>query len=75
MGNNALKLGKYRHYKGKEYQVISVAKHSETQEDLVIYEALYDNEISKLWVRPLSMFLEYIESDGKQVPRFEYIGG
>lgn len=74
MGNNALKLGKYRHYKGKEYRVIGVAKHSETQEDLVIYEALYDNEVSKLWVRPLNMFLEYIEIDGKQIPRFEYIG-
>lgn len=74
MGNNALKLGKYRHYKGKEYRVIGVAKHSETQEDLVIYEALYDNEVSKLWVRPFNMFLEYIEIDGKQIPRFEYIG-
>lgn len=74
MGNNALKLGKYRHYKGKEYQVIGVAKHSETQEDLVVYEALYDNEVSKLWVRPLKMFTEEIAVKEKKIPRFEYIG-
>lgn len=74
MGSNALKLGKYRHYKGKEYRVIGVAKHSETQEDLVIYEALYDNEVSKLWVRPLKMFTEEITVKEKRVPRFEYIG-
>ncbi len=69
-----LRLGVYRHYKGKEYRVIGVAKHSETLEDLVIYETLYENNISKLWVRPLAMFMETVEIDGKKVPRFEYIG-
>jgi hypothetical protein len=52
MGNNMLKLGKYRHYNGKKYRVVGIAKHSETLEDLVVYEALYDNEVSPLWVRP-----------------------
>lgn len=69
-----LQLGKYRHYKGREYRVIGVAKHSETLEDLVIYEALYDNELSKLWVRPLAMFESDVELDGKWVKRFEYVG-
>ncbi|OGI16249.1 MAG: hypothetical protein A3E38_02770 [Candidatus Moranbacteria bacterium RIFCSPHIGHO2_12_FULL_54_9] len=73
-----LKLGKYRHYKGKEYEVIGVAKHSETLEDLVVYRALYDSEEfgdKALWVRPQAMFLEEIEIDGKKALRFEYIGG
>lgn len=69
-----MKLGLYKHYKGKHYQVLGVCKHSETMEDLVLYETLYENEISRLWVRPISMFLETIEVDGKRVPRFEYIG-
>lgn len=69
MGNN-LKLGKYRHYKGKEYEVIGIAKHSETLEDLVVYKTLYDNEASSLWVRPLKMFLEEVEVNGEKVPRF-----
>lgn len=69
-----IKLGKYRHFKGKEYKVLGVAKHSETMEDLVIYEALYDNEVSSLWARPLQMFLEEVEFEGRKVPRFEYIG-
>lgn len=69
-----IKLGKYRHYKGKEYRVLGVAKHSEDLEELVVYEALYDNEESKLWVRPKSMFLEDVDIDGKEVKRFEYIG-
>lgn len=69
-----MQIGRYRHYKGKEYRVIGVAKHSETLEDLVVYEALYDNELSKLWIRPLKMFTEMVEVDGKSVPRFEYIG-
>ncbi len=68
-----LKIGKYRHYKGMEYRVIAVAKHSETLEDLVVYEALYDNEVSKRWVHPLEMFTETIEVDGRRVPRFEYV--
>ena len=70
-----LKLGVYEHYKsGKKYQVLGVAKHSETLEDVVVYEALYENEMSKLWVRPLAMFLQEVEFAGKQVPRFTYLG-
>jgi len=66
-----LKLGKYRHYKGNEYEVIGVAKHSETLEDLVVYRALYGN--FDLWVRPLAMFIEEVEIDGKIMPRFTLI--
>ncbi len=69
-----LKKGLYEHYKGEKYRVIEVAKHSETLEDMVVYEALYENEISKLWVRPLAMFLEEVEIDGKKMPRFRYLG-
>ena len=53
---------------------IGVAKHSETLEDMVMYEALYENERSKFWVRPLKMFLEEVEVGGKKIPRFTYIG-
>ena len=66
-----IKLGKYRHYKGKEYEVIGVAQHSETLEDLVVYKKLYDDE--SLWVRPLKMFLEEVQVNGKKVPRFQLI--
>lgn len=69
-----MKLGKYRHFKGNEYMVIAIAKHSETLEDFVVYEALYENKVSKIWVRPLKMFTEKVEKDGKLVDRFEYIG-
>ncbi len=70
------KPGIYEHYKNPEhrYRVIGVAKHSETLEDLVIYEALYDNEMSKLWARPLEMFTGGVEVEGKRVPRFKYVG-
>ena len=74
MENNILKLGKYKHYKGKEYRVIGVAKNSETLEDLVIYEALYENQMSKLWARSLEMFSEEVKVNGENVKRFEYIG-
>lgn len=74
MQNNDLQLGIYRHYKGKQYKVIAIAKHSETLEDMVVYEALYDNQMSKIWVRPLKMFVEKVEQDGILVNRFEYIG-
>ena len=68
-----LKLWRYRHYKGKFYWVHSVAKHSETLEKFVCYECLYENEEGKYWVRPLKMFLEEVEVDGRKVKRFEYI--
>jgi len=74
---NQIKLGKYRHYKGKVYEVIGVAYHSETLEKLVVYKALYDSdEFGKnaLWVRPVRMFLEKVKVDGKEVSRFEWIG-
>jgi cyclomaltodextrinase len=71
MRNNMLKLGKYRHYKGMEYEVIGIAKHSETLEELVIYRALYGE--GQIWVRPLKIFMEEVEINGKKVPRFEYI--
>lgn len=67
------KIGKYQHYKGNYYQVIAIAKHSETLEELVVYEALYDNPRSKVWVRPLKMFAENVIVDGKKIPRFTYI--
>lgn len=67
-----LKLGKYLHFKGKEYELIGLAKHSETLEDLVVYRALYAN--NDLWVRPLTMFTEEVEIDNKKIPRFKYIG-
>jgi hypothetical protein len=67
-----LKLGKYRHFKGNEYEVIGTAKDSETLKEMVVYRALYgDNE---LWVRPLEMFLENVKVEGEEAPRFKYIG-
>lgn len=66
-----IKIGKYRHFKGNEYEVLYIAKHSETQEDMVVYRALYgDHEV---WVRPASMWNETVERDGKTYKRFEYI--
>lgn len=75
--NEEVKLGKYQHYKGKFYEVIGVAKHSETLEDFVVYRALYDSkEFGKntLWIRPKKMFIEDVNVNGKRVPRFKYIG-
>lgn len=70
-----VQLGFYKHSKsGRFYKVIGVAKHSETLEDMVVYEAQYDNELGKLWVRPVAMFTEEVEIDGVTKPRFEYIG-
>ena len=69
-----VKLGKYKHYKGHEYQVLGVAKHSETLEDMIVYQTLYNNKLSKLWVRPLNLFVDEVEVDGKTVSRFKYIG-
>ena len=66
-----LKVGKYKHYKGNEYEVIGVAKHSETLEELVVYRAIYGE--GQVWVRPLKMFLEEIEVNGKKIPRFNFV--
>jgi hypothetical protein len=71
-----IKPGRYRHFKGREYEVIGVAKHSETLEENVVYRSLYDDDEHgnyALWTRPLSMFTEIIERDGKVMPRFSYI--
>ena len=64
--------GLYRHYKGNEYEVIAVARHSETLEELVVYRALYGER--GLWVRPRAMFTESVELDGRSVPRFQHLG-
>jgi len=72
MEGNQIKLGKYRHYKGNEYEIIGIAEHSETRERLVIYKALYGDD--KLWVRPPEIFLEEVEVEGEKIPRFRYIG-
>jgi len=66
------KLGEYEHYKGNHYRVIGIAKHSETLEKMVVYKALYGE--GELWVRPLKIFTEEVEINGKKVPRFRYIG-
>ena len=66
-----IKLGKYRHYKGNEYEVLGIARHSETLEPMVVYKALYGD--GELWVRPASMWNETIEKDGKTFKRFEFI--
>ena len=69
-----IKLGKYQHSKsGNYYKVIGVAKHSETFEELVVYECLYDNPGGKLWVRPLKMFTEDVKINGKKTPRFKIV--
>ena len=68
----SIKPGRYRHFKGKEYEVLGVARHSETEEELVVYRALYGN--FGLWVRPVSMWNETVERDGKAFRRFTYIG-
>ena len=68
----SIKPGRYRHFKGKEYEVLDVARHSETQEELVVYRALYSD--FGLWVRPVSMWNETVERDGKTFRRFTYIG-
>jgi hypothetical protein len=64
--------GRYRHFKGGEYEVLGVARHSETDERLVVYRPLYGD--GGMWVRPVSMFLEAVEHDGRVVPRFTPLG-
>ena len=71
------KPGKYQHYKGNFYEVIEIARHHETLEELVVYRALYDSERfgnNALWIRPRKMFLGNITKDDKEMPRFKYIG-
>ncbi|MEL0660062.1 DUF1653 domain-containing protein [Psychromonas arctica] len=67
-----LQIGKYQHYKGSFYQVEDIAIHSETEEKMVVYRPLYGEGL--LWVRPLAMFLEQVEVEGKSQPRFAYVG-
>ncbi len=68
---DAVRIGKYRHFKGNEYRVLYIAKHSETLEEMVVYQALYGD--MGIWVRPVSMWNEIIERDGLRIKRFEYI--
>lgn len=67
-----IKLGKYRHFKGNEYEALYIAKHSETLEEMVVYRALYGE--FGVWVRPLSMWNEIVIHEGREVKRFTYIG-
>jgi hypothetical protein len=73
----SVKPGKYQHYKGKMYEVVGVAHHSETMEELVVYKALYETEFGfgSLWVRPAKMFAENVIVNNQSVPRFKYLGG
>ena len=71
MNETKIPLGRYRHFKGNEYEVIAIAKHSETLEEMVVYRALYGE--GGLWVRPAKMFFETIECDGKRMKRFELL--
>lgn len=68
---NNVKPGVYKHYKGNLYEVLAVARHTETEEELVVYNALYGERGT--WVRPLEMFCESVEVDGEVLPRFEFI--
>ena len=70
--HHPVRPGRYRHFKGNEYQVLGVARHSETEEELVVYRALYGDY--GLWVRPASMWFEEVTRDGVTQPRFTYIG-
>lgn len=63
----------WRHYKGKDYRIIALSRHSEDLEWYVVYEALYDNSVSKIWHRPLNIFLSSLEIDGSSTPRFKKI--
>lgn len=67
-----IKMGRYRHFKGGEYEALYIAKHSETLEDMVVYRALYGE--GEVWVRPASMWNETVERGGKTYKRFTYIG-
>ena len=72
---NDIQKGLYEHYKGRRYEVLDVARHSETQELMVVYKALYKGDFPEgtLWARPLTMFKENVAVNGKPVPRFRYL--
>ena len=73
---NEIEPGIYEHYKGKLYQVIGLGRNSETLEEVVVYQAMYNSEEfgdKALWVRPRSMFVETVSVDGKEIPRFKFI--
>ena len=67
-----IRPGRYRHYKGNDYEVIGIARNSETEEEMVVYRKLYGD--CSLWVRPLAMFMEDVTVDGQRIPRFAYLG-
>jgi len=70
-----IRKGIYQHFKNKKYyRVLGLAKHTETEEDLVLYQALYEKPWAEYCVRPVKMFFEEVEWEGKKVPRFAYIG-
>ena len=69
---STVRPGRYRHFKGTEYEVVGVARHSETLEEMVVYRALYGD--GGLWVRPAAMWNEIVERDGKTYRRFTYLG-
>lgn len=69
-----MKLGVYQHYKGPKYRVLGLVRHSETLEELVYYECLYENPNGQYWVRPKDMFTGTLVIEGKEVQRFTYIG-
>ena len=68
-----MELGLYKHYKGNMYEVIGIAKHSETLEEMVVYKATYQDEPNNIWVRPKAMFKERIEVNGNLIERFSKI--
>ncbi len=68
-----IKPGIYEQYKGEKYKVLDVVVHSETLEKLVLYECMYENPVSQIWVRPLTMFKEDVEINGEVKPRFKFI--
>ena len=75
--SDVFKPGRYRHYKGKEYEAIEIARHSENLEEFVVYRAFYESkEFGKdaLWIRPKKMFFENVMVEGKKVPRFKFLG-
>lgn len=67
----AIRCGRWRHFKGNEYRVLAVARHSETDEPMVVYQALYGS--GEVWVRPAAMWCETVERDGVPVPRFTFL--